>query len=509
MKDIGAILGGFAMKRREFCFTSLAMAGMTLGGGRLPVFAKPAEEFPNVPGLTTYVCEFIRNTKFEDIPKDVLEIGRKSILDGFGLSLAGSVSNMAPLVREYMRQLNFAGGDASIAGSDMKVPTRFAAFSNGIFIHADDYDDTQLSAAKDRVYGLLTHPTVSPLASSFAMCQAGNRSGRDLTLAYHIGVEVECKIAEAISPRHYNDGFHTTGTVGSFASAAACAKLRGLDLQKTAYTLGITGSEAAGLRDNFGTMTKPFHAGRAAENGLLAAHLASMGWTAATNILEAPLGFFQAEGGGYDPHAILDRLGKPWTFASPGVSIKPFPCGSLTHPAMGEMLELILKNDIKPDQVEKVDVGANHSMVTTLLHHDPMTGLEAKFSMEFSMAILLLRRKAGLAEFTDAVVQRPDVQQMIKRVNFYVDPVAEKAGFDKMTSILKIHLKNGRVISGSAQFAKGSPANPMSYDEVADKLRANAEYAKWPRQKAESVITIVKNLEQAPDMSGLVAALTS
>jgi 2-methylcitrate dehydratase PrpD len=497
------------MKRRDFCLTSLAMAGMTAGGGGMPAFAAPREEFPKVPGLTKYVCEFIQNTKYEDIPEDVLAIGKKSILDGFGLSLAGSVSEMAPLVREYLHQLDFAGGTAILAGSDIKVPTRFAAFSNGIFIHADDFDDTQLSAAKDRVYGLLTHPTVSALASSFAMCQTEKRSGKDLTLVYHVGVEVECKIAEAISPRHYNDGFHTTGTCGSFASAAACAKLRGLDLQKTAYTLGIAGSEAAGLRDNFGTMTKPFHAGRAAENGVLAAHLASLGWTAATNILEAPLGFFQAEGGGYDPHAILDRLGKPWTFASPGVSIKPFPCGSLTHPAMGAMLDLIRKNDIEPGQVEKVDVGANHSMTTTLLHHDPHTGLEAKFSMEFSMAILLLERKAGLAQFTDAVVQRPDVEQMIRRVNFYVDPVAERAGFDKMTSIIKIHLKDGRVISGEAQFAKGSPANPMSYDEVADKLRGNAEYAKWPRQKAEAIITIVRSLEHAPDMSGLVAALST
>jgi 2-methylcitrate dehydratase PrpD len=497
------------MKRRDFCWTSLAMAGVTLGGGRMPAFAKPAEEFPKVPGLTKYVSEFIVNTKYEDIPEDVLALGKKSILDGFGLALAGSVSNMAPIVKEYLNQLDFAGGTASLAGTGIKVPTRFAAFANGIFIHADDYDDTQLSAAKDRVYGLLTHPTVSALASSFAMCQSGNRSGKDLTLAYHIGVEVECKIAEAISPRHYNDGFHTTGTCGSFASAAACARLRGLDLEKTEYTLGITGSEAAGLRDNFGTMTKPFHAGRAAENGLLAAHLASLGWTAATNILEAPLGFFQAEGGGFDPHAIVDRLGKPWTFASPGVSIKPFPCGSLTHPAMGEMLDLIRKFDIKPAQVEKVDVGANHSMTTTLLHHDPMTGLEAKFSMEFSMAILLLERKAGLAQFTDAVVRRPEVQQMIKRVNFYVDPEAEKAGFDKMTSIIRIHLKDGRVLSGRAQFAKGSPANPMSYDEVADKLRGNAEYAQWPRQKTESIISIVRALERAPDMNGLVAALTT
>jgi len=320
---------------------------------------------------------------------------------------------------------------------------------------------------------------------------------------------VECKIAEAISPRHYNDGFHSTGTCGSFGSAAACAKLRHLDTKQTAHALGIVAAEAGGLRDNFGSMTKPFQAGHAAENGTLAADLAAIGWTAAEDILEGPLGFFQAAGGGFDPGSIVDRLGKPWTLASPGVSIKPFPCGSLTHPAMGEFLELVRKNDIKPDQVDKIDIGGNHSMTTTLYHHRPMTGLEAKFSMEFGISILLLDRKAGLGEFTDEVVQRPDVQAMIPRVNFYVDPDAEKAGFDKMTSLIRIHLKDGRTISGNAQFAKGSPANPMSYEDVADKFRGCTDFAKWPAKKADEVIEAVKTLEHISDMSDLRDSLTA
>ncbi|SPE21733.1 MmgE/PrpD family protein (fragment) [Burkholderiales bacterium] len=324
-----------------------------------------------------------------------------------------------------------------------------------------------------------------------------------------MGVEVESKIAEAISPRHYNDGFHTTGTVGAFGSVAACAKLRGLDAARTAHALGIAAAEAGGLRQNFGSMTKPFHAGHAAEAGVVATDLAALGWTAAPNILEAQYGFFHAAGGGFDPTAIVDRLGKPWTFASPGVSIKPYPSGSLTHPAMGEMMRLIRQYDIKPADVEKIDVGANHSMVTTLLHHHPSTGLQAKFSMEFGVSILLLERRAGLAEYTDTVVQRSDVQEMIRRVNFYVDPEAEQAGFDKMTSILKVHLKDGRILTGRAQFAKGSPANPMSYDEVSDKFRGCADFAHWPRQKANAVIGFVKTLESAPDVGRLTGLLTS
>ena len=497
------------MKRREFVKSSLVAAALTAGNERASASPVPADAFPKAPGLTKYVSEFIVNTRYEDIPNDVLELGRKSILDGFGLALAGSGSVMGPLVREYVKGLGFAGAKGTVIGTAIKAPPRFAAFANGVSIHADDFDDTQLSAAKDRVYGLLTHPSVSVLPPSFALCEIGRRSGKDFTLAYHVGVEVETKIAEAISPRHYNDGFHTTGTCGSFGSASACARLRGLSAKQTAYALGVAAAEAGGLRDNFGSMTKPFHAGHAAENGTVAVDLAALGWTAADDILEGDLGFFQAAGGGFDPGSIIQRLGKPWTFVSPGVSIKPFPSGSLSHPAMGEMLRLIRENNIEPEEVEKVDVGANHSMTTTLYHHRPTTGLQGKFSMEFCMSILILERRAGLAQFEDAVVQRPDVQQMIGRVNFYVDPEAEAIGFDKMTSILKVHLKDGRTLSARAEFAKGSPSNPMNYDEVADKFRGCAEFVKWPKQKTEAVIAFVKTIEKAPDMSALTSLLSA
>ena len=496
------------MKRRDFCKSSILGASFALGRKNAMAEDRPAAEFPHAPGLTRYVAEFVVSTRYEDIPENVITLGKKSILDGFGLALAGSVSTLSPLLRRYIQSLGLCAGHSSIIGTDLKAPPRLAAFANGNFIHADDYDDTQLAVAKDRVYGLLTHPTVPVLPPAFAICESG-RSGKELLAAYHVGAELECKIAEAISPRHYNDGFHTTGTIGSFGSAAACSRLLGLDVTKTTYALGVAAAEAGGLRENFGSMTKPFHAGHAAEAGVVAADLAALGWTAAPNILEAEYGFFHAAGGSFDPAAIMGRLGKPWTFASPGVSIKPYPSGSLTHPAMGEMMRLIREHDIKPGEVEKVDVGGNKSMVTTLLHHHPSTGLQAKFSMEFGMAILLLERRAGLAEYMDKVVQRADVQEMIRRINFYVDPEAEQAGFDKMTSILKIRMKDSRVFSGRAQFAKGSPANPMIYDEVADKFRGCAEFAKWPHDKAEGVIEFVKNIENASDVSRLTPMLTA
>jgi 2-methylcitrate dehydratase PrpD len=465
-------------------------------------------DFPKTPGLTRYVGQFVLQTKYENIPAEVIELGKKSILDGFGLALAGSRAESGPISRKYIEQCG-ANPKATVIGTAMKTSPRFAALLNGISIHADDFDDTQLAAAKDRVYGLLMHPSVPVLPAIFALAEQRPVSGKDWLLAYQIGAEVECKIAEAISPRHYEDGFHTSGTCGPFGSAAACAKLLGFDLKKTLNSFGLAAAQSGGLRENFGTMTKPFQAGHAAESGLVAAELVALGWTAAEQILEAESGFFHAAGGSYDPSAIMNRLGQPWTFADPGVSLKPYPSGSLTHPAMTELARLIQENNIQASQVEKVDVGANHNMTTTLLHHHPKTGLEAKFSMEFCIAILLLEGKAGLAQFSDKVVQRPDVREMIRKINFYVDPQAESAGFDKMTSILKITLKNGKVIAGQAAFGKGSPANPMSFAEASDKFRGCAEFAEWPQAKTKKIITFVQTLEAAPDIAALSPLLSS
>jgi 2-methylcitrate dehydratase PrpD len=465
--------------------------------------------FPEVKGLTQYVVDFVLKTHYEDIPAETLAIGRKSILDGFGLALAGSVAESGPISRQYAQALGVCDGKSTLIGTNLKSVPRFAAFVNGVAMHADDFDDTQLAVASDRVYGLLTHPTSPLLAAIFATAETHPVSGKDFLAAYHVGVEVETKIAEAISPRHYTDGFHSTGTCGSFASAAGCAKLRGLKTEQALYAFGIVGAEAGGLRENFGTMTKPFQSGHAAENGVAAADLAKLGWTAAPQILEAGRGFFHAYGGTYDPAAIMNRLGSPWTFQTPGVSLKPYPSGSLTHPAMTAALRLIEKYNIKPEQIEKIDVGTNHNMPNALIHHRPTTGLQGKFSMEYCIALLALTRSATLSQFTDAYVRRPDVQEMVKRVNFYVEPIAEKAGFDKMTSLVAFHLKDGKTYTDQDDFAKGSPANPMSYEEVIEKFRACAAYATWPKEKSEAIIDFVTHLEQQPDFSKLTAALSS
>jgi len=458
--------------------------------------------------LTAEIARFIVRTRPAKIPREVMHLGKRSLLDGLGLALAGNAAESGHIVRNYLQSLGLPlNRGATVIGTNLKVPARFAAFANGIAIHADDYDDTQLAVAKDRVYGLLTHPTAPALPPVLALAECANRSGLELLTAYQIAVEVETKIAEAINPRHYADGFHSTATVGAIGAAAGAARLFGLDVGQTAQALSLGASQAAGLRENFGTMTKPFHPGRSAESGVVAAELIKLGWTAAANGLEANRGFFKAAGGGYDPQSIHGKLGRPWTFAMPGVSIKPHPSGSLTHPGMGLILDLIVKHDIKPPQVARVSVGTNRHMPNTLIHRRPKNELQAKFSMEFCMAILLLERKAGLAQFTDAVVNRADVQRMLRRIDFGVHPAAEAAGYEKMTTIIDIELANGRRISGRADFGKGSPANPMSDMEVADKFRECAAWGGLAKNKAEQVIDQVFALEKLPRVRDLTRFL--
>ena len=458
--------------------------------------------------LTAYVADFITRARADAVPAEVTHLGKRSILDGIGLALAGSVAESGHIVRKYLNSFGCAAAKGStVIGSPLKLPARFAAFANGVAIHADDYDDTQLAVARDRVYGLLTHPTATALPPVLALGERDGRSGRDVLMAYQVGVEVETKIAEAIDPRHYQDGFHSTATIGTLGAAAGAARLLRFDRERTRRALGLAASQSAGLRENFGTMTKPFHAGRACESGVVAAELAQLGFTATPIVLEAGRGFFKAAGGGFDARSIEGKLGNPWTFAFPGVSIKPHPSGSLTHPGMGLMLDLILKHDIKPGQVERVSVGVNRQNVNALIHNRPQSELQAKFSMPFCIAILLLRRKAGLGEFTDAVVKRPDVKAMIGRIDYGEHPDAEAAGYEKMTTLIDIKLTDGRTISGRADFGKGSPANPLGDAELADKFRECAAWGGLASTAAEKVIELVLRLDKLKRINELTHLL--
>jgi 2-methylcitrate dehydratase PrpD len=458
-------------------------------------------------GLTQEVASYVFDVSYKDIPPEVTRLARGFILDGLGVALAGSTDACSRIVQAHIWQM---GGkeECAVLGTTLSAPAAKAALANGVAGHAMDYDDTQLSTSKEAVYGLLTHPTTPVLAAVLAIGEKQKISGAEFLLAYIVGVEVECRIADSINPRHYQSGFHSTATVGGLGAAMAVGKILQLKESVLVQALGIAASMASGLRENFGTMTKPLHAGRAAENGLTAALLAQSGFTAATNILEARRGFYNAMGGGYDESKIAGRLGRPYFMQQPGISIKPYPSGSLSHPAQDLILDLVKKHDLQESDIQSIEVGTNSNVPNALIYPMPKTALEAKFSIPFCMAIAVLERKAGIAQFTDRKVRQKKVVELMQRIRLYIDEELEGLGYDQVRSRIRIKLRNGRMIEGRYDVARGHPQKPMSWTELIEKFKECASLA-LPADNAVRIVDLVGRLEQVKSLSAMMSALVS
>jgi 2-methylcitrate dehydratase PrpD len=304
----------------------------------------------------------------------------------------------------------------------------------------------------------------------------GAIDGKAFMLAFLTGFEVECKISEWMLPQHYLRGMHSSATVGTFGAYAAAAKLLGLNGDKLRSGFGIAASFAAGIRCNFGTMTKPLHVGRAAENGVTAALLAERGFTADPDALDGPWGFYAVQGGGVSPEKISQGFGKTWTIVDPGVSIKPYPCGVLTHPTIDLMLKLVTDNDVEPEDIDAVKVYAGTNILNPIRYPVAANHLQAKFSLPAALAMVALARKAGKREFSDEYVGSAAMQSMQRKIAAEFDPEIEKMGFDKMRSRITIRLKDNRTVEGWAdERYRGGPDNPMTDQELENKARSCCE----------------------------------
>jgi len=453
--------------------------------------------------VTQEIARFVIETR--EVPDDVRSLATNHLVDGIAVMLSGATEASGAIVRAHLREV---GGiaQATVVGSTLRAPQQAAAWANGTAGHAMDYDDTQLATDPQSVYGLLTHPTVPALAGALAAAEVAGASGAALLDAYIVGVEAECRIADAVDPRHYRDGFHSTATMGVFGSAAAAERLYRCDLDQTLRAFGLAASMSAGLRENFGTMTKPFHAGRAAENGLFAVLLARRGWTAAKNILEAKRGFYSAAAGGFNAAKISGELGKPYFFVEPGISIKPYPSGSLSHPAQDVLLDLVRAHDVRPEQVERIEVGVNSQVPNALIHTRPTTALEGKFSLQFQMAIGVLERAAGIAQFIDSKVKDAHTRALMERVFVHVDPEIEALGYNEMRMTVGIVLKDGRHLSGRADAAKGHPRKPMKRDDLREKFMDCAALV-MPADRAAALLAHlwdIRLIDRAADLAPML-----
>jgi 2-methylcitrate dehydratase PrpD len=426
---------------------------------------------------TAAAAEFVENVAFNAIPAEALRIGTRCLLDGLGLFVAGSEEHSVQILVEEAEQTGGREDALLLSRGSTKVPAPVAARVLGTAGHAHDWDDSQVSTDPGHVYGLLTHPTIPPLTSALVMAQKlGGVDGKTFMLAFLTGFEVECKISEWTLPQHYVRGMHSSGTVGTFGAYAAAAKLLGLKGDKLRSGFGIAASFAAGIRCNFGTMTKPLHVGRAAENGVIAALLAARGFTADLDALDGPWGFFAVQGGGVSVEKLSQSFGKQWTIIEPGVSIKPYPCGVLTHPTIDLMLKLVTEHDVKPDDIEAVKVLAGTNILNPIRYPIAANHLQAKFSLPAALAMVALARKAGKREFSDEFVGSAPTQSMQKRITTELDPEIEKMGFDKMRSRIVIGLRDGRKLQGWAdERYRGGPENPLSDRDLEAKVHSCCE----------------------------------
>ncbi|MBT5459536.1 MAG: MmgE/PrpD family protein, partial [Rhodospirillaceae bacterium] len=445
---------------------------------------------PGACPLTDEICAFVANTPLDAIPPQAQERGRVHLLDTLGLALSGSNDPATRIVRRQAERLS-TSGTASILGTSLKTAPSLAALVNGTSMHVDNFDDTSPQPSPDRNGGI--HASAGTLPAALAIAEDRSLSGRALVEAFHMGMEVACKLNHAIDQRHYAGGFHTTGTLGIFGATAAAARLLGLDVAGIGHALAIATARAGGLRANFGSMTEQAHAGFAAEGGVVAAELAADGLTGGPNIIEGKFGLFEAAGGGYLPDAIHNRLGAPWAITDPGAWIKPYPSGSLTHPAMTLLTDLMAKHGFTAKTVQSVRVTTNPRLASTLIHNRPNDAKQARFSMPFCLAVLLVEGRAGLPEFTDTVVNRPDIKDMIGRITYDTYDTVEP-GYSNVTSFIEVTTTDGTRHNGRADFARGSTEAPMSYEDVAEKFEGCAAAVDWPADKVREIIDLVARL---------------
>jgi len=495
-------------RKNFFKLAGAGAAGAALSPRALAAQSKPKKvEKAAIKGATDALTAFITKTTLASMPADVIAQGKRCLVDGFGVILAGSTVKGSSIVRDYVRVLSAKKEATAIGAGGLMTSAAHAALLNAASGHAMDYDDTQLSTTPDRTFGLLTHPTVPALAAALAVAERQHVSGAAFLEAFLVGFEVECKIAEAIDPQHYNGGFHSTGTIGTFAAAAAAARLMNMPASQVRHMLTIASSMSSGIRVNFGSMTKPLHSARAAENGIVAAELASRGFTGGDDGLDGQWGFFQVFGGGVDLDRLIPVLGRPYTIVSPGSSFKPYPCGSLSHPTMDAMLAVVTEHDVRPEQVKAVRVRAGSNVLDPLRYKIATNELEAKFCLPFLMTSLILRRRAGVREFTDEFVASGPVQQMMPRVTNIFDPKIEAQGFDKIRSVVELDLIDGRTfVQAADERYRGGPDKPFTPAELRGKF-ADCAQLTMGSARITSAIDQVERVDRLADIGTLVRAL--
>jgi 2-methylcitrate dehydratase PrpD len=454
-------------------------------------------------GATRAVARFVRATTYASIPGQVRESARQVIADTIAVMLAAAGSDVVPALREYLRR-NPAPGAAPVIGWPARVAPEVAAMINGTLGHALDYDEsTSLYPA---------HPSAPILAALLSCQEPAALTGQALLTAYVTGFQAGGQIARGIGLAHYLRGWHATGTLALFAAVAAVAKARDLAEDEICTALGIAASLSAGMTRNFGTMTKPLHPGWAARSALVAVELASVGWSANQQIIEAPRGYLALYGDERsDPATVAPEPPVTWIFVSPGVALKKYPCCYATHRAIDAVLALRAR--LGAGKITGLTCRVPPGGLTQLPYSRPATGLEGKFSGPYACAAALLDGQVTLGTFTDAAVTRTQIAALYPLIEVREDPACLadgpatgdiNDGYVEVTATTAA----GRTAAVRVRAPSGSPEHPMDWDEIAAKFGACCQWVLMDAEESGALFAALRNIDQQRDVRALIAGIT-
>jgi 2-methylcitrate dehydratase PrpD len=451
---------------------------------------------------TEKIAQFIVETSYEDIPGEAARVAKRAILDWIGVTLAGSNEPVTRILFEQVRGMK-AIAEAGVISKGVQTSADLAAWVNGAASHALDYDDTFANES-----GFNFHPTVTLLSAVLALGEREKAAGREILTAYIVGIETETRIGAAIGRITSETGWHPTPVVGTIGAVAASANLLRLSTEQTLMALGIASSLAGGLLQNFGTMTKPLHAGNSARNGVVAALLAQTGFTGNESIMEGNLGFCSMFTAGKvsGMENKEQDLGKDWRIVTPGMSTKPYPCCRSTHSSIDASLYLRNTQGIDAGKIVKITCKTSPQHTRLARFHKPKSAYEGKFSIPYCIAAALLRGKILLEDFTEEKVAAPEAQALLSKVEFEY-PQEYKENPMALTGEVVVSLANGAEYSHKIDVPKGDASNPMTDEELSAKFQ-DCTHRVLHEKDVEKVAGMIHHLESLGNVSDLMKTIT-
>jgi len=448
--------------------------------------------------ITETLARFVIDTRASDLPEETIHAARDALIDTVGVALAGTREPVGELAARWARELG-AKPQAACWGLDVASSPAEAAFVNGICSHALDFDDTHPS-----VRG---HPSATLFPAALAVGEADCASGADVLAAYVIGMEVAGKLGRALGHSHYLRGWHSTATVGTLAATAVAARLYRLDADGLRRAWGLAASQMSGLVRNFGTMTKPFHAGHAARGGVLSAWMAKNGFTSNTEIFDARGGALDTYRGDQPGEPMAEgvrTLGNPWEIIEPGIYVKRWPCCYSSHRTIGGLFNLVEQHRLRAEEITEVAIGFLPGGDVALVSRDPHTALEGKFSVEYAVAALLLDGGLTLETFTDAMVRRPQARALIGKVRRYA--IADDKLYSGITGYNDLVVRTPRAnYEVRIDRVPGSPAWPMNEQDRSAKFIDCAARV-LGAAGAEKLLALARDARSLPAVRELTAA---